>query len=533
MTDSAAEAIRGAAGLPPSSKRVRLAHSRKSFSPRWARNQPGNAGSDDLGAYAAAGAGATAGSHSGSKPGRPASADGLQYSATAVSDCGARRISGAQGTESPQVPLASPSSPYKEFRVYLETPPDKKLPKVAAPPIERRSKIAKRGRKWEWMKSARGGYLDTMPHYFSTTPEELRTSLSKCHHFWVEEKAEKAEATRWRGTGCGRREVCPLCGTYRQQALAEEAWSAMQLAMDGVEVMEGVKLESYGMKTVLSLRKDVSQVIDGLLVADAGAWVRKMSQFYHATYRWVNEFFGEGCGGVVAPHFTGESNPAEAHYHQNVYIAPARRVGGKWIAIPHWITKRQLKHGRERWLAILKEELGVDYEVADIEVQHLSKVGQYRGWMQYLYKHQLDDLWSGWDGVREEFVKYHYCKSGIPVYTELAPEDLEKIASRIQSIPRNFKRIRWFGIFSDGNRGATMEGLGLRAEDVEESQGPAEETNWKPTGKTAQFVRFTRDGMVLRNEEGEFEVKEESINYRPAGVAIGRRKRWHEPGGRG
>lgn len=115
-----------------------------------------------------------------------------------------------------------------------------------------------------------------MPYYFlkpSGAPseleksqiEELRHRLDDCMRVWWKES--KGEATRWRGLGCGDRDVCPVCGSYRQDVLAREAYEAMDLAMTGLKVQWGVELKSRGIKLVLTVPKSESERIDDLLFA--------------------------------------------------------------------------------------------------------------------------------------------------------------------------------------------------------------------------------------------------------------------------
>ncbi len=112
---------------------------------------------------------------------------------------------------------------------------------------------------------------------------------------------------------------------------------------------------------------------------------------------------------------------------------------------------------------------------------------------------------------------------------ELTGDDMRRIADRVQSIPAHFKRIRWFGVFSDGQRSKTMTSLGL---DVVEVKAEDDGDVWVQEGEPVRFVRYEGDGVVLRTDGGDvFKVPESLIDYRPSNVAIGKRKRWREPGG--
>ncbi|GAI49639.1 unnamed protein product, partial [marine sediment metagenome] len=149
-------------------------------------------------------------------------------------------------------------------------------------------------------------------------------------HTWFRER--HGDALRWRGIGCGEREVCPVCGAYRQEVLAREAASAMLLAQRALEV-NGVQLESYGLKLVLTIPKTESARIDNLLLTDYRAWHVEVNRLFKAAYAFVGRWFGAGCGGVVSLDYTGEGAPADAHYHINVYVFPARLEGGSWLSL--------------------------------------------------------------------------------------------------------------------------------------------------------------------------------------------------------
>ncbi|GAH98941.1 unnamed protein product, partial [marine sediment metagenome] len=181
-------------------------------------------------------------------------------------------------------------------------------------------------------------------------------------------------------------------------------------------------------------------------------------------------------------------------------------------------------------------------------------------WQRYLYRHPLSDLWRGWQGVADGslhdavLIKYQAGKRGKEM--ELSGEGMQRIADRLRSIPSHFKRIRWFGVFSDGQRAETMASLGLEADNVEaEDDGDGEK--WVQEGGPHRFVRYTPEGVVLRevlhDERGdvlqdefmsddgfpmwrerlgpEFLVPDKLIDYRPSKVSIGKHKRWREPGG--
>ncbi len=382
----------------------------------------------------------------------------------------------------------------------------------------RQTKIVKQARLWAWLK-AKGGYLDTMPYYFSKS-KERKAKLEYCQHTWVRER--KGDALRWRSIGCGERQVCPLCGQYRQIILAREATESMLLAQTGVEV-RGVTLESYGIELVLTIPKSESLRIDALLGTNYQSWVGEVSRLFKASYGFIEQWFGKGCGGVLSLDYSGETAPSEAHYHINVYLFPARREKGKgWLSLGHWVDASRLGEMRKAWGSMLSELYALSLSEGELWVGYSGGKEDLTHWLQYLYRHSLSDIWRGWRGIMDGKVRYKARKRPEVLLCEA---ELRQIAERLESIPSHFKRVRWFGTFADGVRGKTMAGLGLEPEEVKEESG------WEREGEPATFVYFSKVGVVLRNRDGgEFFVPENLMSYSPSGTGIGRRKRWREPG---
>ncbi|GAH32443.1 unnamed protein product, partial [marine sediment metagenome] len=328
------------------------------------------------------------------------------------------------------------------------------------------SKIRKLGKRWTWFKR-KGGYLDGMPYYNFDDSETIKHRLSWCQTVWVKEskkvKGSEENDIRWRGIGCGERKVCPLCGSYRQLVLAQEAVDSMILAQTAVEV-DNIQLESYGLKLVLTIPKTESARIDKLLNLDLQAWQLEVNNLFKTAYRFVARWFGDGCGGVVSMDFSGENEPAAAHYHINVYVFPARVKDEVRTPLTRWIEKDKLTSMRDSWTAICNNLFNIQLKHANFNVKYIDNEGLLHHWLQYLYRHSLSDLWRGWQGVDNGQVQYKANKNARVM--ELSRDDLNILTSRLGSIPAHFKRIRWFGIFSDGQRSKTMESFGLEAVDV-------------------------------------------------------------------
>lgn len=413
--------------------------------------------------------------------------------------------------------------------------------------------VARRqARRAAWLRGERS-YLDLYAILVLPETEDVE-KVRRCQHTWVQES--RGQQSRWRAIGCSIRSVCPVCGAYRQSVLAREASETMLLAMVGVEIggvqLGGVSLDSYGLKLVFTIPKTESARIDTMLYSgNYDAWRYETGRLFKAAYESVGRWFGPGCGGVASLDYTGESSPADAHYHVNVYVFPARKTDAGWSALPRWFDSDKLAAMRSDWTDTVNSMYCLQLESANVTVDYLGGKGQLNHWTRYLYRHSLSDLWRGWQGRDGETVKYRYKSYGLWVDSSLSGDELSRIAERLMSIPAHFKRIRWFGIFSDGQRGKTMSGLGLEPVEIDDDDdGDGDAGKWVADGPRARFVRFVPDGVILREFQRdaagdvlrdslgdillgpEFLVPDAMVEYRPSKVAIGKRKRWREPGGK-
>ena len=429
----------------------------------------------------------------------------------------------------------------------------------------RRSRSELSARRWAWLRG-RGSYLDYMQYYGFLGVGEVKDKLANCQHTWLRE--HKQEAVRWRGIGCGERHFCPVCGSYSQLVISQEASESMLRAMTALEVSQGLRPEGYGLKLVLTLPKDISAMIDKLLYdGNYQQWDKYTGQLFHLAYKFIERWFGVGTGGVASMDYSGESSPGEPNYHLNVYVFPARRgstgrlgslpgtrgvIGGQhWTLLEHWVEPEKITAMRVDWTARLNKMFDVSLEVSDFKVQYLGEAGNLHHWTRYLYRHPLADLWRGWQGVEGETVQYKATKRSAVM--SLSADDIGVLVNRLEVIPSHFKRVRWFGIFADGVRGETFEALGLEASEVD-IEG---DSGWVRDGDSARFQRFASDGVVLamqlKDSKGdyiwqevtrpdgsvimhpvlgdEFTVSSLQTDYRPSGVSTGKRKRWREPGG--
>lgn len=396
-----------------------------------------------------------------------------------------------------------------------------------------------------------GGYLDYMLYYHSfrspepknnTDVENIIHYLAHCQHTWRRET--KGELERFRGIGCGRRFDDPLCGSYQQIIISREAAGQMLLVQEAAEVSEGVVAESYGLKIVLTLPKSESVRIDKLLFdGQSFLWVKEVSKLNKMADKWLKSWF-PGVPYVKSLDYAGESDPCGSHYHFNVYLLPFKLdIEGRVEVIAHWFPEGELELMRLSWRDVINEAYGLKMLESDISVGYLKNAAGLYHWLRYLYRHPLSDIWRGWRGYNDEsgVLDYRYAKkvSGHIEAVEMSidKDDLARPFERLELIPKHFKRVRWCGSLSDGQRGKTMAALGLERldkDEVDDNEGEG----WIEQERYS-FVRSESDGIVLERRDDEnkgtgqyIKVLDECLTYSPAGVKVGRRIVWLPPGGR-
>jgi len=411
--------------------------------------------------------------------------------------------------------------------------------------VPRRSKGMKRIRKNAWAKEA-GGYVDLASYYFSSPDDEelVRSRLNFCMRTWYEER--KADLHRYRGVGCGDRERCPVCASYYQSVLANEAVASILAAEDGVEIGEGVELLSFGLKLDTTLPAVVSERLDALLLVDSVGWRGEQDKFFKLNRDLIAWCFGAGgqVGGTGGSQLAGESSPTEPHYHCHNFIFPASRKNGVWRALPRFSSKEDIKALRDTWTEMLNGAYGLELVESDLKLGYLGSRAKLSHYIHYLYRHLLADLWAGWAGVQDGEVVYRYDHGRKEKL--LSVDEMARLGVRIQAVPSHFRRIRSFGFLSDGQRGLTMRSLSLEPVEIDED-GKVTSEKWERVSIN-RFVRFVREGVVLRQvfydeveaDDGypiqrerlgsEFTVLDADLDCRPSGVVSGKRKRWQTPG---
>ena len=103
---------------------------------------------------------------------------------------------------------------------------------------------------------------------------------------------------------------------------------------------------------------------------------------------------------------------------------------------------------------------------------------------------------------------------------------------RVANTPPRWKRVVWFGAFSDGVKTKTMASLGLE----KASKPNVDEEGWHQVGEPLKFKRYLPmtdgGGVVLVDKAGaEVVVPDGMANFEPARVELGRRMRYKRPGG--
>lgn len=390
-------------------------------------------------------------------------------------------------------------------------------------PVLRRKESRRRrlARKAQWLRSG-GRYLDIGQYYI---PEP-----KPCGLVWVYE--QKGEQYRYRSVGCGDRKFCPVCCSYHRDKLAADGSGDMLAAIEGLEIGADVIPRDFGTKVVPTLPKETSAWID----TSDDRW-DKIALVRRAGAAFVGKMW-PGCTGVVGVDFTGEADPVIAHYHVNIYLFPGVRLDGKWFAVDTFI--RDLPAARRLWAETLRDYLGADapglvgLDEAVFWSNPLKIPEQVRHWFRYLYRGPLYDLWKGWDKV-DGLGLVHYKvwkdrKESERIYTQ---DEILVAMERVANAPRKWKRVVWFGGFSDGQKTKTMASLCLE----KSVKVDGDEEGWHQVGQCLRFKRFLPlgdgGGILLVDKAGvEVVVPEGVINYGPSGVTLGRRIRYEPPGGR-
>jgi len=397
-------------------------------------------------------------------------------------------------------------------------------PSLSRLPNEKKGRLKRLAQQWHHMKS-KGSYLDYLQYYSPETDKEV---LERCHTSWYRER--KGEDVRYRACGCGRRFECPLCGSYVQLQLAKDAANNMALALTALDV-GGYEYNHYGLKLIFTIPKDISTRIDSLLSSDTKTWSLEVGGLFQEVTNLCRRWYGKGVGMLLGLDLTGESNPVIAHYHINVYVFPAVYEAGHWSSLSGWTDK--IAHMRQAWTMAINRRYGLKLANADFMYGYLKTEGQIRHWLTYMYRPAQSDIWRGWGVYDGHSISYKYRKGRKANEISISRDDMCKAFERIALVPKHFKRLRWAGIFSDGQRGRTMEDiLGLERVDVKENEETSEAEGWERDSAMFKVITYVSDGAIMRNTDNGtvFKLHDYFFDYRPNLVRTGRRVRWREPG---
>jgi len=409
-------------------------------------------------------------------------------------------------------------------------------------------------RKTARMQSRDGGYLEHWQYYNSREQTDGTSNYRyvnsgydspACGLWWWAET--KGDDVRYRAKGCGDRVFCPSCCVYHRDVMAQDATRTLLGAMWGLEANKGVSPKNYGLKLICTIPKITSEWIE-----NHPDRYDRLSDLFHAASDFSKTVWGSGISGVMGMDFAGATDPTAAHYHVNVYLFPGKRLGKplayKWEQLRTWVELGDMEKVREIWAAKLREYLGPEAPGIDIKETVLHYGGirseqRLRFWLRYLFRSPLFDLWKGWSGVtkageiRYSFKGYRGGEGAPPLNPTVLEFDKNEITGaldRIAEMPKKFKRIRWFGALSDGQRGKTLAEIGLAKCTDEEL---ADDESWEHVEGILELVSYTEDGMELKrklgtDEWGEnlwgepFEVLDQDTEYKPEGVQVGKRERW-------
>ena len=409
-------------------------------------------------------------------------------------------------------------------------------------------------RKTARMKSPDGGYLEHWQYYNSIEQQDGSQNLRyvssgydspACGLWWWAET--KGGDVRYRAKGCGDRIFCPACCVYHRDVMAQDASRTLLGAMWGIEANRGISPKSYGLKLICTIPKITSE------------WIENhpdrydcLGSLFRAAADLSKTVWGAGVAGVMGMDFAGASDPTAAHYHVNVYLFPAKRVGKplsyEWDNLRTWIEHGDIGKVQEIWAAKLREYLGseapgIDRDKAVLHYGGIRTEQRMRFWLRYLFRSPLFDLWKGWGG-RTEAGAVRYSFKGYPggegapalspTVLQFGKAAITRALDRVAEMPKKFKRIRWFGALSDGQRGKTLKDFGLTKCTDDEL---AEDDSWQHVEGIHQVVSYTDTGMKLKlklgtDEFGQnlwgdaFEVLDPDVEYKPQGVPVGKRERW-------
>jgi len=356
-----------------------------------------------------------------------------------------------------------------------------------------------RGRWWD------AGYLDLL-HLLAPADAQL---IKRCGLVWYRE-THPTLGERRRVVGCGERVLCPRCATAVSRYEAGEAVSLLEGLVGSLG-----EFECWGVGWTFTMPKRFSEVVEEALLGDSERFRRLMNALFEGVrcvLKRLHERDGE-IAGVVVLHLQGDESLVEPHFHLHCYVFPyARRGDGGWGVVKRWADGEILAMARRLWKSVLVKVFGAFDGEVDVHRLYFKSRGQAVHYLAYQLRPPLEGLWDG--GWRQVSV-----------------EGAKRILNRVRALPRGFKRVRWLGWLTPGQRRKVLPGLGFREAEDEDGGG-----RWQRVGGGVLLGwRRREDGGwegVFKDWDGVVRTcSEEKMEWWPPWG--GRRRRWVWGGGEG
>jgi hypothetical protein len=291
-----------------------------------------------------------------------------------------------------------------------------------------------------------------------------------------------------------------------------EAGEAVALLEGMVKALGEGGLECFGLGWTFTMPQRFSGVLEEALLGDSERFrelVNALFEGVREVLRWIHEGDGQ-IAGVAVLHLNGDENPEVPHFHLHIFVYPLARGGeGGWVPVRRWAEVEDLERARRAWKAVLERVFGPFEGEVDVHRQYFRERGQAIHYLQYQLRPPLESLWDG--GWRRVTV-----------------EGAGRAVKRVLGLPKAFKRIRWLGWLTPGQRCKVLPRLGFReaGDDGERWQrvGGGVLLGWRRREDGRWYGLFQDFDGVLR------ECPEERLEWWPPWG--GRRRRWVWDGGR-
>jgi hypothetical protein len=292
-----------------------------------------------------------------------------------------------------------------------------------------------------------------------------------------------------------------------------EAGEAVALLEGMVKALGEGSLESWGTSWTFTMPRRFSEALEEALLGDSERFRELVSALFEGVRLVLKEVHkGDGdIAGVAVLHLNGDEHPEVPHFHLHIFVYPLSRGGdGGWVPVRRWEEREVLERARRAWKVVLASVFGPFEGEVDVHRQYFRERGQAIHYLQYQLRPPLESLWDG--GWRRVTV-----------------EGAGRVVRRVLALPRGFKRVRWFGWLTPGQRRKVLPGLGFREAEDDDCE------RWQRIGGGVLLGwRRQEDGKwvaVFRCWDQKVMVcPEEMLEWWPPWG--GRRRRWVWDGGR-